>query len=90
MQNAITDAKNYLETLLKITDHQDAAERQRLISAYDAEMIERGATAVTQSLREAEFSLNVETINKMLMATHGHGNLVNEKGSAEVKVGAAN
>jgi hypothetical protein len=49
------------------------ADRKAIMSAFDAEMIERTAKAVKQSLQEAEFSMNEETVSKMLMATQGHG-----------------
>ncbi len=75
MQHAITDAKNYIDALLSITDHKDEAQRRKIMTAYDDEMVERGATAVKQSLKEAEYSLDVETVNKMLMVTHGHGRI---------------
>ena len=41
------------------------------MAAFDAEMIERGATAVKQSLAEAEKSLDPEMVKGMLMATKG-------------------
>lgn len=43
------------------------------MTAYDTEMIERTSKAVKQSLHEAEFSMNIETVSKMLMAKQGHG-----------------
>ncbi len=58
--------------LVKIRDSPDAATRETVMAAYDAEMIERGAKAVKQSLQEAEYSLDVNTIGKMLMARQGH------------------
>lgn len=44
-----------------------------MMSAFDSEMIERTGKAVKQSVQEAEYSMNMETVGKMLMATHGHG-----------------
>ncbi len=75
MQHAITDAKNYIDALLSVADHGDAATRTRVMTAYDSEMVERGAAAVKQSLKEAENSLNIDTVSNMLMATHGHGRM---------------
>lgn len=49
-----------------------AATRREIIAAYDSEVIERGGTAVKQSLQEAEKSFDVELVAKMLMATRGH------------------
>jgi hypothetical protein len=43
------------------------------MTAYDTEMIERTSKAVKQSLQEAELSMNLETVSKMLMAQKGHG-----------------
>jgi hypothetical protein len=43
------------------------------MTAYDSEMIERSAKAVKQSLQEAEYSMNLETVGKMLMVKQGHG-----------------
>lgn len=50
----------------------DAASREMIFGAYDIEMIERGATAVQQSLFEAENSLDLEKVKKMLMMRQGH------------------
>lgn len=50
----------------------DAASRETIFGAYDSEMIERGATAVQQSLTEAENSLDLEKVKKMLMMRQGH------------------
>ena len=49
------------------------------MSAYDAEMIERGANAVHQSLKEAELSLDINTVNNMLMVRRGHGRVDDDK-----------
>lgn len=70
-QHAIMDANNYLDALVKIRDSGEAGET--VISAYSDEMVERGAKAVKQSLQEAEFSMDLESIGKMLMAKQGHG-----------------
>jgi 2-polyprenyl-6-methoxyphenol hydroxylase-like FAD-dependent oxidoreductase len=70
-QHAILDASQYLDALVKV--HEGAGTRSQAIAAYDADMIERGAKAVTQSLQEAEFSMDLSTVNNMLMARQGHG-----------------
>lgn len=72
-QHAITDVKNYVDALVKIRDSPDTNDRQEIMSAFDTEMIERTGKAVKQSLQEAAYSMNIETVSKMLMATHGHG-----------------
>jgi 2-polyprenyl-6-methoxyphenol hydroxylase-like FAD-dependent oxidoreductase len=73
-QHAITDVDNYIKALVAIRDAKwDADVRQRVIGAYDAEVIERGAKAVTQSVQEAALSFDVEKVSKMLMARQGHG-----------------
>lgn len=70
-QHAILDASQYLDALIKV--REGAGTRGQTISAYDADMIERGAKAVQQSLQEAEFSMDLKTVNNMLMAKKGHG-----------------
>lgn len=70
-QHAILDASQYLDALIKV--REGAGTRAQAISAYDADMIERGAKAVQQSLQEAEFSMDLKTVNNMLMARKGHG-----------------
>jgi len=75
LQHAIEDVKNYVQALLQLSECADPAAREKVMSAFDAELIERGAKAVEQSLQEAERSFNIETVGKMLMATKGHGKL---------------
>ena len=70
-QHAILDAGQYVDALVRV--HQGAGTREQAVAAYDADMIERGATAVKQSLQEAEFSMDPKTVHKMLMARQGHG-----------------
>ena len=73
-QHSITDVAKYVDSLVQLREAGwDAATRARLIGNYDSEMVERGAKAVQQSLQEAEKSLDLETIGKMLMVTKGHG-----------------
>lgn len=73
-QHAITDVDNYIKALVAVRDASwDADVRRREIGAYDAEVIERGAKAVTQSVQEAALSFDVEKVSKMLMARQGHG-----------------
>jgi hypothetical protein len=47
------------------------AKREEIMIAFDTEMVKRGAKAVEQSLSEADKSLNLETVNSMLMAQKG-------------------
>lgn len=70
-QHAILDASQYLDALIKV--HEGAGTGALAVSAYDADMIERGAKAVKQSLQEAEFSMDPRTVSKMLMSRQGHG-----------------
>ncbi|CAK7234881.1 hypothetical protein SCUCBS95973_009083 [Sporothrix curviconia] len=73
-QHAIMDVDNYIKALVAIRDaNWDAAVRRREMAAYDADMVERGAKAVTQSVQEAALSFDVEKVGKMLMAQQGHG-----------------
>ncbi|QKX55334.1 uncharacterized protein TRUGW13939_02426 [Talaromyces rugulosus] len=74
-QHAITDASNYVDALLRIKNsaRETGIERLDTMTGYDTEMIERTSKAVKQSLQEAEFSMNLETVSKMLMAQKGHG-----------------
>ncbi|KAK1753678.1 hypothetical protein QBC47DRAFT_462450 [Echria macrotheca] len=71
-QHAIVDASNYVDALLKI---QAGGDREEIFNAYNAEMVERGAKAVEQSLKEAELSFDPESILKMTMVRRGHGKL---------------
>ena len=70
-QHAILDATQYLDALVRV--HEGAGTAAQAVSAYDADMIERGAKAVLQSLQEAELSMDPATVSKMLMARQGHG-----------------
>ncbi|KFY64911.1 hypothetical protein V496_02941 [Pseudogymnoascus sp. VKM F-4515 (FW-2607)] len=72
-QHSITDVDNYVNALIQLrSSSSDAASREMIFGAYDIEMIERGATAVQQSLIEAENSLDLEKVKKMLMMRQGH------------------
>jgi 2-polyprenyl-6-methoxyphenol hydroxylase-like FAD-dependent oxidoreductase len=72
-QHAILDVSQYLDALVKI---REGAALESAISAYDADMIGRGAKAVQQSVQEAEFSMDPKTVGQMLMARQGHGRSV--------------
>ena len=73
-QHAITDADNYVKALVTVRAAGWSAEARRAaMAAYDAEMVERGGKAVTQSVQEAALSFDVEKVQKMLMARQGHG-----------------
>jgi hypothetical protein len=73
-QHSITDVDNYVNALIQLRSAgNDAASREMIFGAYDSEMIKRGATAVQQSLTEAEKSLDLEKIKGMLMMRQGHG-----------------
>lgn len=73
-QHAIVDADKYVKMLVGLRDaNWDPAVRRRDIAAYNAEIVERGAKAVTQSVQEAALSFDVEKVSNMLMARQGHG-----------------
>jgi hypothetical protein len=77
-QHSITDVDNYVTALVELRsaggESGDAVgSREKTFEAYDSEMIERGAKAVQQSLMEAENSLDLEKVEKMLMMRQGHG-----------------
>ncbi|CAK7268754.1 hypothetical protein SEPCBS119000_003224 [Sporothrix epigloea] len=73
-QHAIVDADNYVKALVAIRDaNWDVDVRRREMAAYNAEIVERGAKAVTQSVQEAALSFDVEKVSTMLMARQGHG-----------------
>lgn len=73
LQHALEDASNYVNAMVKLGYSPDDGLRQEVMTAFDAEMVARGAKAVRESLQEAENSLDVKTIGKMIMATRGHG-----------------
>ncbi|KAK5659939.1 hypothetical protein OQA88_13404 [Cercophora sp. LCS_1] len=62
-QHAVVDADLFVEAL----------KAGQGLDGYNAEMVERGAKAVAQSLREAELSMDLEGVKKMMMARQGHG-----------------
>lgn len=73
---SIVDAHNYLDAMLEISKLGQTPEGiEKVMTAFEAEMIPRGAEAVKQSLTEAERALNPELIRQTLMVTRGHGRL---------------
>ncbi|KND93465.1 hypothetical protein TOPH_01954 [Tolypocladium ophioglossoides CBS 100239] len=72
-QHCITDVCNYVDGLVKLRDAGATVDADKVMQDYDDEVVERGAKAVRQSLLEAEKSFDLETIQKMLMVTQGHG-----------------
>ncbi len=69
-QHAAMDAERYVEALVAVQEGK--ASREEAIGAYTADVEERGAKAVTQSLREAELSMDLESVAKTIMAKQGH------------------
>ncbi|KAK5662493.1 hypothetical protein OQA88_8405 [Cercophora sp. LCS_1] len=69
-QHAVVDAEKYVKALVSIRD--EGANREEAIKAYSDDVIERGSKAVTQSLREADLSMDLESVGKMMMAKQGH------------------
>ncbi|CAK7238685.1 MAG: hypothetical protein STHCBS139747_000103 [Sporothrix thermara] len=73
-QHAITDVDNFVKAMVATRDaNWDTDVRRREFATYNAEIVERGAKAVTQSVQEAALSFDVEKMTKMLMARLGHG-----------------
>lgn len=77
MQNGVVDADNYLTAMLAIGKawKDDAATVERVMTAFEAEMVPRGDLAVQQSLSEFEKAMDPVGVDKMLMVTRGHGRL---------------
>ncbi|KAK0647129.1 hypothetical protein B0T16DRAFT_391429 [Cercophora newfieldiana] len=69
-QHAVTDADNFVKALVSVRD--EGKSREEVIGAYSSDVVERGAQAVTQSLREADMSMDLESTMKMIMAKKGH------------------
>lgn len=75
---AIVDASNYLDAMIEIRKcGKDSSKVGGIMEAFEAEMIPRGAEAVKQSLEEAAKAMDPGLIDKMLMATRGHGRIQN-------------
>ncbi|KAK1546579.1 hypothetical protein CPAR01_00546 [Colletotrichum paranaense] len=73
LQHAIIDVQNYINTLSRLRDVREVTSRKNTMEAYGADVVERGSVAVAQALKEAENSLNPDTVGNMLMVTQGHG-----------------
>ncbi|KAK0624030.1 hypothetical protein B0T14DRAFT_192503 [Immersiella caudata] len=69
-QHAVTDADNFIKGLVSVRD--EGAKREETIKAYSDDAAERGAAAVSQSLKEADMSMDLESAMKMIMAKKGH------------------
>lgn len=69
-QNAVLDVQRYVEALVAVREGKVG--REEAIKAYTVEVVERGAKAVTQSLKEAEMSMDLESIKNSMMAKQGH------------------
>jgi hypothetical protein len=57
--------------MVKIRDSENPTARETVMNEFDAEVIERGATAVKQSVQDAEYSLDPKTVANMLMVKTG-------------------
>ncbi|EXF84972.1 hypothetical protein CFIO01_02185 [Colletotrichum fioriniae PJ7] len=73
LQHAIIDVQNYINALSKLRGVREVINRKDIMGAYGADVVERGSVAVAQALKEAENSLNPDTVGNMLMVTQGHG-----------------
>jgi len=69
-QHAVVDAEGYVRALVSVRD--GGIRKEEAVGAYTAEVVERGAKAVTQSLREADLSMDLESVEKTLMVKQGH------------------
>ncbi|KAK1996666.1 putative monooxygenase [Colletotrichum falcatum] len=76
LQHAIIDVQKYTIGLTQLRDTDSTAKRKDIMSAYGADVVERGSKAVAQSLKEAENALDINTIGQMLVVTEGHKRLV--------------
>ncbi|KAK0743080.1 hypothetical protein B0T18DRAFT_414364 [Schizothecium vesticola] len=70
-QHAVLDAQRFVEALVSVREGRVG--REEAIKAYTDDVVERGAKAVTQSLKEAEMSMDLESIKNSIMARQGHG-----------------
>jgi len=70
-QHAVLDAQRFVEALVSVREGRVG--REEAIKAYTDDVVERGAKAVTQSLKEAEMSMDLESIKNSIMAKQGHG-----------------
>lgn len=76
LQHGIIDADNYVQAMLKVADSRQTSKpglAEKIMEDFDAELIERGNKAVRQSVQEAELSLDISSVSRMLMARQGHG-----------------
>ncbi|KAK4442282.1 hypothetical protein QBC34DRAFT_455868 [Podospora aff. communis PSN243] len=69
-QHAVLDAEQYVKALVSVRD--GGVDRQEALKTYTADVVERGAKAVRQSLTEAELTMDLESVGKTLMAKQGH------------------
>jgi 2-polyprenyl-6-methoxyphenol hydroxylase-like FAD-dependent oxidoreductase len=69
-QHAVADAERYVQALVSVLD--GGVNREEALRAYTTDVVERGAKAVTQSLSEAELSMDLESVKKSLVAKMGH------------------
>ncbi|GKT50080.1 FAD-dependent monooxygenase cctM [Colletotrichum spaethianum] len=76
LQHAIIDVDKYITALTQLRAAGNTINRNETITAYGADVVERGSTAVAQALKEAEKALDMNTVGNMLMVTQGHGRSV--------------
>ncbi|KAM7213749.1 hypothetical protein V8F06_010883 [Rhypophila decipiens] len=70
-QHAVTDVRNFVDAMTKIC--HGGEDSKHTMAEYDSELVKRGSEAVMQALKEAELSMNPETVGRMLMVRKGHG-----------------
>ncbi|KAK1962663.1 putative monooxygenase [Colletotrichum sublineola] len=72
LQHAIIDVQKYAVALRRLRGTDSTINRKEIMLAYGADVVERGYKAVAQSLKEAENSLDINTVGQTLMFTQGH------------------
>ena len=70
-QHAVVDTQRFVEALVSVRDRKVG--KEEAIKAYTTDVVERGAKAVTQSLKEADMSMDLASIKNSMMAKQGHG-----------------
>lgn len=61
--------------MIKVAGSRDVrpGQKETIMGDFDAELVARGRKAVLESLREAELSLDADSVASMFMARQGHG-----------------
>ncbi|KAK2015002.1 oxygenase-like protein [Colletotrichum eremochloae] len=73
LQHAIVDVEKYVIALKQLRATDDKVAQKEAIRAYQADVVERGCKAVTQSLEEAKNALENDSFGDTITFTQGHG-----------------